>query len=235
MADGGTPLFGTYESDLTALADAYGSDKGSAKHRYTELYHMLLQPFRAQPCTFLEMGLQIGGPEHGASEDRRTTDLPSVRMWLDYFPQARILGLDVSDFSWFEHERFQFFRCDMDDRAQIRETAARLPVCDVIIDDASHASPHQQHGFLELFPKLRPGGLYILEDLRWQPKAYEPERTTRSAALFRGFSIHREFRHIDTGLQAEFNELAPQISGCFMFQVGYDKSRRDQVAVIHKR
>lgn len=32
--------------NLTQLADKYGSDKGSTKHRYTELYHMLFEPQR---------------------------------------------------------------------------------------------------------------------------------------------------------------------------------------------
>lgn len=32
--------------NLTELADRYGSDKGSTKHRYTELFHMLFSPFR---------------------------------------------------------------------------------------------------------------------------------------------------------------------------------------------
>lgn len=223
------------EPNLTDLADRYGSDKGAAKHRYTELYQMLFQPFRTRAIDFLEMGLQIGGPEHGMSEDRATTDLPSVRMWLDYFPKARIHGLDVSDFSWFAHDRFRFLRCDMDERANIEAAAAALPRLDIAIDDASHASHHQQFAFLTLFPKIAPGGLYVIEDLRWQPGAYERAGITKTAELFRSFSETRVFRHADPGLEAEFNALAPAISGCFLFQAGYDKRRRDQVAVIHKR
>lgn len=159
----GVPL----PANLTDLAARFGSDKGAAKHRYTELYHMLFHPLRQQPITFLEMGLQIGGPEHGQSADRETTDLPSVRMWLEYFPKARIHGLDVSDFGWFAQDRFTFHRCDMDDRAALAASAANLPPLDIVIDDASHASHHQQNAFLELFPRLKPGGLYIIEDLRW--------------------------------------------------------------------
>jgi SAM-dependent methyltransferase len=221
--------------DLTALADRYGSDKGSAKHRYTELYEMLFRPFRNRAIRFLEMGLQIGGPEHGRSGDRPTTDLPSVRMWLDYFPKAHVHGLDISDFSWFAHDRFTFLRCDMDRREEIRAAAARLPRLDIAIDDASHASHHQQFAFLEIFPRLAPGGLYIIEDLRWQPGAYERPGITKTAALFRSFSETRRFRHADPSLEAEFNALAPLISGCFLFQAGYDRRRRDQVAVIHRR
>ena len=66
---------------LTELADRYGSDKGSTKHRYTELSHMLFSPLRGRKLTFLEMGLLIGGPEHGIDADRETRDLPSIRMW----------------------------------------------------------------------------------------------------------------------------------------------------------
>ncbi|WP_284163523.1 hypothetical protein [Frigidibacter sp. SD6-1] len=110
--------------NLTDLADRYGSDKGSTKHRYTELYEMLFRPFRDRSIRFLEMGLQIGGPEHGESADRKTTDLPSVRMWLEYFPKAHIHGLDVSDFGWFADDRFSFYRCDMDARENIAAVAA---------------------------------------------------------------------------------------------------------------
>lgn len=221
--------------DLTELADRHGSDKGSGKHRYSELYEMLFRPFRDRAITILEMGLLIGGPEHGAGADRATRDLPSIRMWLDYFPRARVLGLDVSDFGWFAHDRFRFVRCDMDDPAQIAAAAAAMPALDIVIDDASHASHHQQDAFLALFPRLRPGGLYVIEDLRWQPEAYERPGITKTAALFRGFSERRAFAHSDAATQAAFGALAPGIGGCFLFQAGYDRTRRDQVAVIHKR
>ncbi|MER5172507.1 hypothetical protein [Thioclava sp. GXIMD2076] len=222
-------------ANLTDLADRFGSDKGTIKHRYSELYHMLFHPYRDRPINFLEMGLQIGGPEHGKSADRTTTDLPSIRMWLEFFSMAQIHGLDVSDFGWFEDPRFHFHRCDMDLRENIRRAGDLLPELDIIIDDASHASHHQQNAFLELFPKLASGGLYIIEDLRWQPPPYEKDGITKTAALFRGFSEGRKFEHNDPQIEAEFTRLAPQISGCFMFTARYHKKRADQVAVIHKR
>lgn len=222
-------------TNLTDLADKFGSDKGSKKHRYTELYHMLFQPYVDRPINFLEMGLLIGGPEHGIDADRETTDLPSIRMWLEYFHQAHITGLDISDFSWFEHERFSFVRCDMDTRGAIQNATVDLPDMDIIIDDASHASHHQQNAFLELFAKLRSGGLYIIEDLRWQPPAYEKAPMTKTAALFQSYLNDRAFTHVDEEIAAEFNALRDEMSGCFVFQVKYQKQRRDQVVVVHKR
>ena len=221
--------------NLTDLADRYGSDKGSAKHRYTELYNMLFQPWRNAPIHFLEMGLQIGGPELGHSQDRATTDLPSVRMWLEFFTQAQIWGLDVSDFSWFSHERFSFVRCDMDARANIAAAALGMPPMDIMIDDASHASHHQQFAFLELFPRLNDGGLYIIEDLRWQPEAYEKPGITKTADLFQSYVQTGVFQHSDPATAEAMNALRLDISGCFLHQVHYTKSRRDQVLVVHKR
>lgn len=220
---------------LSELADRYGSDKGPKKHRYTELYELLFRPFQNLPVTFLEMGLLIGGPEHGVDAGRVTRDLPSIRMWLDYFAKARIIGLDISDFSWFEHPRFRFIQCDMDERANIARAAREIGSVDIVIDDASHASHHQQNAFLELFPALPSGGLYVIEDLRWQPPPFERPGITKTAKLFRGFSETREFHHEDPETEAAFRALAPEISGCFVFQVKYTKTRRDQVAVIHKR
>ena len=221
--------------NLTDLADKFGSDKGSKKHRYTELYHMLFQPFIDRPITFLEMGLLIGGPEHGITADRETKDLPSIRMWLEYFSKAQIFGLDISDFSWFTHPRFSFVKCDMDARKNIATATERLPDLDIIVDDASHASHHQQNAFLTLFPKLRSGGLYIIEDLRWQPKTYEQRGVTKTAALFQSYLQDRAFTPNDPQVAAEFDALRPAFSGCFIFQVKYQKQRRDQVLVVHKR
>jgi len=222
-------------ANLTDLADKYGSDKGSTKHRYTELYQMLFSPFVKRKINFLEMGLLIGGPEHGIDKDRVTNDLPSIRMWLEYFTKANIHGLDVSDFSWFEHERFTFHRCDMDTRDNIATAAADMPEFDIIIDDASHASHHQQNGFVTLFPKLKSGGLYIIEDLRWQPDVLERPDITKTAALFQSYLAAGVFEHSDPAVAKEFNETRLDISGCFVFQAHFRKDRRDQVVVIQKR
>jgi len=38
---------------------------------------------------------------------------------------------------------------------------------DLVIDDASHFYPHTRRSFELLFPRVRPGGLYIIEDWAW--------------------------------------------------------------------
>ena len=109
----------------------------------------------------------------GASADRRVVNLPSIALWQSYFTKAHIYGLDISDCGAFQNDRFTFLHADCGDPIALRRAAQQGVMFDVIIDDGSHASYHQQQTLLELFTTLRPGGLYIIEDLHWQPPAYE--------------------------------------------------------------
>lgn len=227
--------YGRGQVNLTDLADKYGTDKGNKRHRYTELYQMLFLPLRQRKLNVMELGLENGGPEHEAPADRKTSDVPSIRMWLEYFPKSHIWGVDVCDFSWFEDDQFTQVRCDLEDRDALGKAVADLPQMDIIVDDASHASHHQQNAFLELWPKLASGGIYTIENLRWQPPHMERKGFTKSAALFYGYQRDGVFTHSDPAMMEALNAIRADISGCFMYQVGFDKARKDQLAVIQKR
>ncbi|MBR0738732.1 hypothetical protein JQ581_17490 [Bradyrhizobium liaoningense] len=164
--------------NLTDLANKYCTDKGTvtgAGHGYTLVYDMLFNSLRNQPINFLEIGLCAGGPEVDGPVNRATERLPSVSMWREYFPQAMIYGLDISDFSDFQTNWFRFFRADCGSRDELGAVIRTGVQFDVIIDDGSHASYHQQTTLDVLFPALKPGGLYVIEDLDWQPTTYEAQ------------------------------------------------------------
>jgi hypothetical protein len=177
---------------LTELANRFKSDKGTQAgtppHRYTYLYDLLFWPLKEEALRFLEIGLAVGGPEVGGSTER-TVASPSAQMWLSYFPKAHIYGFDISDFSHIEDPRFTFIRGDAGSEADLRRLGHAAPTFDVIIDDASHASYHQQLAFKILFPKLAPGGVYIIEDLQWQSPVYENAlpQVPKTAVFFQSF------------------------------------------------
>lgn len=50
--------------------------------------------------------------------------------------------------------------------AAVRETFEDEAI-DLIIDDASHSYPETRAAFETLFPRLRPGGTYVIEDWGW--------------------------------------------------------------------
>lgn len=63
------------------------------------------------------------------------------------------------------------YEVDQADRARVgaivADEFAGAPL-DLVIDDASHLYAPSRVSFETLFPHLRPGGLYVLEDWRWQ-------------------------------------------------------------------
>lgn len=178
---------------LTELANKYKSDKGTEhfdKHGYTVIYETLFSPLKSKLITFLEIGLCIGGPEFGEHLlNRIPTDMPSIRIWIDYFDNAHIYGFDINDFTHLESEftNLNFVKGDLSSKHDILnlvDITARHQgkqnsiVYDVVLDDASHASFHQQQAFSILFPCLRPNGIYIIEDLHWQSLNYEEKLPT---------------------------------------------------------
>lgn len=221
--------------NLTDLADSYGLDKGSAKHRYTELYQLLFLPFKDRKINILELGEHSAPADDPAVSGSEGPELPSIRMWLDFFRKAHIHGLADVETDGFVDDRYSPVICDLDTRSDIAAVAADLPNMQIIIDDASHASHHQQNAFLELWDKLESGGMYIIEDLRWQPKSVEKSGITKTGDLFYGYQVNKTFTHNDPAIMADFSAIEPEISGCFLFQAGYDVKRRNQIAVIHKR
>ena len=152
---------------LTSLAERYRSDKGVTVfpfHGYTLHYSKLFEPFRQRPIKLLEIGLARRTERGNAG-----IDCPSLRMWLEYFPQASIAGFDIDDFSAVRLPRARIFRGDQGDPSDLVKVAREYGAFDIIIDDGSHASYHQQVTIETLFPFLAPGGLFVIEDLAWQP------------------------------------------------------------------
>jgi hypothetical protein len=167
---------------LTEIANTTGSDKGTSvglAHGYTVIYEAFLGDAHNRPTTLMEIGLAMGGPEAGRPASRTVEDTPSVRMWHERFPKATVYGVDISDCSAFQTDWFHFFQADCGDAsrlAEIQESLSQSGISfDVIIDDGSHASYHQQLTLLKFFPLLRRGGIYIIEDLNFVPLHIERE------------------------------------------------------------
>jgi SAM-dependent methyltransferase len=180
---------------LTALANRFGSDKGTQnfhRHYYTRVYKHVLAPFRGKPFRLLEIGLLhaqhvawIAGNYHSKPGRASGSRAPSLEMWAAYFPQATIFGFDQNDFSAVQADRYKIFRGDAGSRTDLASLVEKTGgEFDVILDDASHESNHQQVALGALFPHLRPGGLFIIEDLY-------PQSTTQT--LLRQFEVNGTF------------------------------------------
>jgi len=160
---------------LTELANLYGTDKGTTgpsskwgAHNYTDIYEAYLEGYRQSPVSLLEIGLGVTGDcwnspiVHG-----RNTGGASLKMWHDYFPEAKIYGIDINECRYLENNRIRTFVADqgrVEDLEAFVEATGRTDF-DIIIDDGSHRPDHQQISFSYFFRKLKSGGLYFIEDL----------------------------------------------------------------------
>jgi SAM-dependent methyltransferase len=118
-----------------------------------ELYESYLRELTDHPITLLELGVYAGR---------------SLKTFASYFPNGKIIGVDIVgdelDFSGFPN--IVFARGDQRKAEELDAIcAAHAPDgLDVIIDDASHYGTWSLASYTALFPHLKPGGLYFIED-----------------------------------------------------------------------
>ena len=137
---------------LDEIALRTGADKGSHFHNYTEVYSQYFYPLRDQPIRFLEIGLFKG---------------KSARMWEEYFPEASLHFIDCTlDFVEYYSGRSNYYLADQENPADLKRVVeASGGDFDIILDDGGHTMNQQIVSFRELFPHVKSGGLYIIEDL----------------------------------------------------------------------
>lgn len=144
-----------FGNNLNKLAQIYKSDK-FGHHNYTEHYSKHFQKLRFKRLRIFEIG--AGGyhfPDIGGN---------SLRMWKRYFPFAKIYSLDIYDKSQFEESRIKIFQGNQTDLLLLENLCKEIGEFDIIIDDGSHINEHVIMTFKFLFPKLKEGGTYIIED-----------------------------------------------------------------------
>lgn len=124
------------------------SDKKSI-HRYDRTYKFFLSHLIGNSPTILEIGIQGGD---------------SIDLWQKYFLNAKVIGCDIAPKP--SGLDFEYHKLDQSDRNQLlRFAATRENTFDFIIDDGSHCTTHQIQTILELWRCLKPGGVYIIEDI----------------------------------------------------------------------
>lgn len=164
--------------NLGVLFDTYGSDKNI--NGYTPLYTQLFRHLREEPIRFLEVGIGTMIPDVPSSmvgyAQPHYTPGGSLRAWRDYFPNAEIFGFDIQpDTQISGEERIRTFLCDSTQKEQVNKTIPFHNVFDIIIDDGSHYHEHQLQTLENLYPLLKTGGVYIIEDIQeWSELLQRP-------------------------------------------------------------
>ena len=178
-------------NDLSKQALIHKTDK-FGKHYYTPHYETHFRPFKYKKINLLEIG--VGGydsPLHGAN---------SLRMWKSYFPKAKIFSLDIFDKSFLQEKRIKIYKGSQVDEPLLGKICEENNSFDIIIDDGSHVNEHVITSFKILFPKLRMGGIYVIEDT--QTSYWEQYGGTSKEFNAKG-TIYHFFKSLIDGLNHE--------------------------------
>jgi hypothetical protein len=134
------------------LLEKYGNEFKTDKithHKYHEIFPMFIEQFTEKNGSIIEIGLEREA---------------SLKMWLHYFKNMHIYGLDIKLEK--TGERFTIFKGDQSSENDLDNFTKiiKKPVY-FINDDGSHIPEHQLLTFNKLFPILEENGVYIIEDI----------------------------------------------------------------------
>jgi hypothetical protein len=172
----GTPL--RSENPLEVFFDSLREGPGVWKWRhYFEIYDRHFRKFRGKPVNILEIGIYSGG---------------SLEMWREYFgPLCRIYGVDIEPAcKSYENEFVKVFIGDQANRTFWESFRSEVGGIDILIDDGGHEPEQQIVTLEEMLPFMRPGGVYLCEDV--------VEEANGFAAYVRGLTTHlNAFEHFE--------------------------------------
>lgn len=138
---------------MDKLALDAGTVKASTFANYTRIYPLYFAPLKDEPIRLLEIGIFKG---------------QSVRLWENYFSKAELHFIDLPGHKrlieyWSKRSKYHFMnQTHVDPLTELAKTTGPF---DVIIDDAGHLMEEQILSFKTLFPYVKPGGIYVIEDI----------------------------------------------------------------------
>jgi len=219
---------------MESLHTLYARHTGKVSHRwalYLDVYESVLAPWRAAALDLVEVGVQNGG---------------SLEIWGRYFPNATsLIGCDIDERCGalrFDDPRISIVVGPINSPATAREIAARADGFDIFIDDGSHVSQDIVAAFCNYFPRLRPGGVYLAEDLhcayhrKWQGGIDRPNAMGFFAMLVDG--IHHEYWKADASIDSRAAPFLPAGAKVDIARLAADVASiafHDSLCVVHKR
>jgi predicted O-methyltransferase YrrM len=156
--------------DTEFVTFALGTNEASTRQRFllgkpdmVERFAAILEQYAGG--NLIELGIYEGGSAAFAALVGKPGKLVALDIETD---ASAALDEFISDHQLHESIR-PFWGVDQADRERLAQIVAEefTGPLDLVIDDASHEYGATVASFEMLFPLLRPGGLYMIEDWRW--------------------------------------------------------------------
>jgi hypothetical protein len=138
-------------SILNELAKRYGTDKSSEIHNYCVKYEKYLPFERYNKLNIMEIGVLDGN---------------SLKTWKDFYYRSQILGIDINpDCAQYQEDRISIEIGSQADDKFLSNIKSHYGPFDMILDDGSHMNEHVIYSFEHLWDSIKPGGVYVVEDV----------------------------------------------------------------------
>ncbi len=139
---------------------------------YFDIYHRHLQKFIGKEVNLVEVGIYSGG---------------SLGMWKEYFgPKCHIYGIDIEPAcKCYENAKTKVLIGDQEDRGFWKKSLQEMPPIDILIDDGGHMPNQQKVTLEETLPYIKPGGVYICEDIHGDDNSFSSYATGHVSQLNR--------------------------------------------------
>jgi hypothetical protein len=138
--------------DLDQIGLRAGTDKSSSHHDYLKFYEPFFARYRDGAPKVLEIGIFDGA---------------SLAVWAGYFENGPIIGADIdSSTRRFATDRVTVEILDQSNIEELVSLGVKHGPFDIVIEDGSHMWEHQITTLRTLFPFVREGGIYVVEDLQ---------------------------------------------------------------------
>ncbi|CAG8972746.1 hypothetical protein HYALB_00006837 [Hymenoscyphus albidus] len=145
---------------FTEIAMKWGTDKVTG-HNYHYMYEKYMEPIRDRKIKMLEIGLGCN-MNYGPGMSYHT--------WLEFFPNVDLYYIE------YDAACVERWGANITDATIFTGDQSSLPFLqhfisasgggfDIIIDDGGHTMTQQITSAQTLFPIIKPGGIYFLEDL----------------------------------------------------------------------
>jgi hypothetical protein len=142
---------------MKSIQEIYSSKTGKVSDKwesYLPHYNEIFKPLQKKNVSILEIGVQNGG---------------SLEVYAEYFASGEsFIGCDIdqkcSDLDY-DDDRIKVVVGNVNKETTYKKITEVTKIFDIIIDDGSHLSGDIINSFLVYFPHVRPGGVYIVEDI----------------------------------------------------------------------
>lgn len=119
-------------------------------HGYHRFYPWFLAHLRGLDINILEIGID---------------ETESLKLWKGYFGKVNLHGIDI-DYKNFDDTNVTLHKLDQSNVVELANFVDSIGISfDIILDDGSHVPEHQILTINNLWNLVKPGGIYIIEDI----------------------------------------------------------------------